>query len=251
MSTHHAIRNIAAALLAALAATAAAHADNEINLSLVGPSSDVVVGQTFEVKLRAASLPASNLVGVSFIGIDCVIKWDPTKVQLLGLSSTGSVPLMNSYLPSPASDYTGVNESSPPADGNALYYAFANFGNPVQVSSNGVQVTTFRFKAIAEFQSSKVEILPSYTVRQRADTVVYDGTVPGLDVLGAISAATVTQAPPCRCDLDGDGIVGGGDLGVMLNNWGAGGSGDFDGDGVVNGRDLGILLSRWGQSTVN
>ena len=251
MSTLHAIRNTAAALLAALAATAAAHADNEINLSLVGPSSDVVVGQTFEVKLRAASLPASNLVGVSFIGIDCVIKWDPTKVQLLGLSSTGSVPLMNSYLPSPASDYTGVNESSPPADGNALYYAFANFGNPVQVSSNGVQVTTFRFKAIAEFQSSKVEILPSYTVRQRADTVVYDGTVPGLDVLGAISAATVTQAPPCRCDLDGDGIVGGGDLGVMLNNWGAGGSGDFDGDGVVNGRDLGILLSRWGQSTVN
>ncbi len=251
MSTHHAIRNIAAALLAALAATAAARADNAINLSLVGPSSDVVVGQTFEVKLRAASLPASNLVGVSFIGIDCVIKWDPTKVQLLGLSSTGSVPLMNSYLPSPASDYTGVNESSPPADGNALYYAFANFGNPVQVSSNGVQVTTFRFKAIAEFQSSSVEILPSYTVRQRADTVVYDGTVPGLDVLGAISAATVTQAPPCRCDLDGDGIVGGGDLGVMLNNWGAGGSGDFDGDGVVNGRDLGILLSRWGQSTVN
>jgi len=251
MSTHHAIRNIAAALLAALAATAAARADNAINLSLVGPSSDVVVGQTFEVKLRAASLPSSNLVGVSFIGIDCVIKWDPTKVQLLGLSSTGSVPLMNSYLPSPASDYTGVNESSPPADGNALYYAFANFGNPVQVSSNGVQVTTFRFKAIAEFQSSSVEILPSYTVRQRADTVVYDGTVPGLDVLGAISAATVTQAPPCRCDLDGDGIVGGGDLGVMLNNWGAGGSGDFDGDGVVNGRDLGILLSRWGQSTVN
>jgi hypothetical protein len=210
-----------------------------------------VVGQTFEVKLRAASLPSSNLVGVSFIGIDCVIKWDPTKVQLLGLSSTGSVPLMNSYLPSPASDYTGVNESSPPADGNALYYAFANFGNPVQVSSNGVQVTTFRFKAIAEFQSSSVEILPSYTVRQRADTVVYDGTVPGLDVLGAISAATVTQAPPCRCDLDGDGIVGGGDLGVMLNNWGAGGSGDFDGDGVVNGRDLGVLLSSWGQSTVN
>jgi hypothetical protein len=30
---------------------------------------------------------------------------------------------------------------------------------------------------------------------------------------------------------------------------GAGGAGDFDGDGVINGRDLGILLSRWGQST--
>jgi len=249
MSTHRIIRNTAAALVAALTATAAAHADNEINLSLVGPSADVVVGQTFEVKLRAASVPVSNLVGVSFIGIDCVIKWDPTKVQLLGLSNTGSVPLMNSYLPSPASDYTGVNEASPPADGNALYYAFANFGSPVQVSPTGVQVTTFRFKAIAEFQSSKVEILPSYTVRQRADTAVYDGTVPGLDVLGMITPAVVTQAPPCACDLDGDGVVGGGDVGVMLSNWGAGGAGDFNGDGRVTGLDLGILLSRWGQST--
>ena len=249
MKTLHAIKNTAAALLAALATTAVAHADNEINLSLVGPASDVVVGQTFDVKLRAASVPVSNLVGVSFIGIDCVIKWDETKLQLIGLSTAGSVPLMNSYLPSPASDYTGVNEAAPPRDGNALYYAFANFGSPVQVPPAGVQVTTFRFKAIAEFQSSTVEILPSYSVRQRADTLVLDGTVPGLDVLGTITPAVVTQAPPCACDLDHDGTINGGDLGIMLNNWGTGGAGDFDGDGRVTGSDLGILLSRWGQST--
>jgi hypothetical protein len=119
----------------------------------------------------------------------------------------------------------------------------------VQVSAAGVQVTTFRFKAIAEFQSSTVEILPSYSVRQRADTLVLDGTVPGLDVLGTITPAVVTQAPPCACDLDHDGTINGGDLGIMLNNWGTGGAGDFDGDGRVTGSDLGILLSRWGQST--
>ena len=52
---------------------------------------------------------------------------------------------------------------------------------------------------------------------------------------------------PCVADLDGDGQVGGADLGVLLGGWGGkGGSADLNGDGIVNGADLGILLSSWG-----
>jgi hypothetical protein len=50
-------------------------------------------------------------------------------------------------------------------------------------------------------------------------------------------------------DLNGDGVVGGADLGILLANWGACGAscvGDLDGDGVVGGSDLGFLLANWG-----
>ncbi len=48
-------------------------------------------------------------------------------------------------------------------------------------------------------------------------------------------------------DLNGDGVVDGGDLGVLLSLWGtADPTADLSGDGVVDGADLGILLSAWG-----
>lgn len=54
--------------------------------------------------------------------------------------------------------------------------------------------------------------------------------------------------PSCSPDLNGDGVVNGADLGIMLGAWGTSGAGtcaDLDGNGVVNGGDLGILLGAW------
>lgn len=53
-------------------------------------------------------------------------------------------------------------------------------------------------------------------------------------------------AAPCDADLDGDGFVGGSDIGVMLVQWGGAGSADLDGNGVVNGGDFGLLLVAFG-----
>lgn len=47
-------------------------------------------------------------------------------------------------------------------------------------------------------------------------------------------------------DLNGDGVVNGADLAILLANWGVGGSdADLTGDGVVNGADLAALLASW------
>ena len=55
----------------------------------------------------------------------------------------------------------------------------------------------------------------------------------------------VTQPPP-SADLNGDGVVNGDDLGLLLAAWGAtGGPADLNSDGSVNGDDLGILLGAW------
>ena len=55
----------------------------------------------------------------------------------------------------------------------------------------------------------------------------------------------VTQPAP-NPDLNGDGVVNGDDLGLLLAAWGAtGGPADLNDDGSVNGDDLGILLGDW------
>jgi hypothetical protein len=56
---------------------------------------------------------------------------------------------------------------------------------------------------------------------------------------------------PVPGDLDGDGVVTGADLAVLLSAWGACGDcakcpADLDGDCVVGGADLAIQLSNWG-----
>lgn len=54
-------------------------------------------------------------------------------------------------------------------------------------------------------------------------------------------------ATPCPSDLNGDGVVDGADLGLLLTAWGSrGGAADLNGDGTVDGADLGLLLTGWG-----
>jgi len=61
----------------------------------------------------------------------------------------------------------------------------------------------------------------------------------------------VAIGPRCLGDLNGDGVVNGADLTILLSAWGECPAKDFcaadlNVDGVVNGADLTILLSGWG-----
>ena len=60
----------------------------------------------------------------------------------------------------------------------------------------------------------------------------------------------IPDACQCTGDLNGDGSVGGQDLGVLLGFWGTTAStfprADINRDGLVTGADLGVLLSQWG-----
>jgi hypothetical protein len=52
----------------------------------------------------------------------------------------------------------------------------------------------------------------------------------------------------CSSDLNGDGVVDGGDLAVILGGWGIVGpsSADLNGDLLVDGNDLALMLGSWG-----
>jgi hypothetical protein len=61
----------------------------------------------------------------------------------------------------------------------------------------------------------------------------------------------ICEGPTCNdIDLNLNGIVDGGDLGILLAFWGpvspAFPRADINKDGFVNGADLGILLAFWG-----
>ncbi len=63
-------------------------------------------------------------------------------------------------------------------------------------------------------------------------------------IIGLDAAACDTSN---AADLNGDDVVDGADLGILLGQWGPcpGCPADLDGDGVVDGSDLGILLASW------
>jgi len=87
-------------------------------------------------------------------------------------------------------------------------------------------------------------------VERGSEAMPYDGMAQSATfAIGPYSCVIYTQASPTSpYDLNGDGVVNGGDLGTLLGQWGACGgcSADFNGDGMVDGADLGSLLGAWG-----
>jgi hypothetical protein len=66
---------------------------------------------------------------------------------------------------------------------------------------------------------------------------------------GGTGTLTVSCNPivvPCPSDLNGDGIVNGADLAMLLAAWMVNSSGDLNGDNQTDASDLAILLASWG-----
>lgn len=61
-----------------------------------------------------------------------------------------------------------------------------------------------------------------------------------------LSVTLTPGEPPVTGDLNNDGVVNGGDLGILLSQWATSGpEADLNNDGFVDGADLGILLTLW------
>jgi hypothetical protein len=58
---------------------------------------------------------------------------------------------------------------------------------------------------------------------------------------------SLIQIAQCPADVNGDGVVDGADLAILLASWGTSDSvADLTGDGNVDGADLAVLLASWG-----
>jgi hypothetical protein len=156
------------------------------HLVLQGPSQQVDVGQVIDVKVLLKAAAEDR----KFVALDLVFGWDPSELEFLAIDRTGSVQLLSSYLPTGSSgDYAVVNEQLIPKDGTGYYAALVPLGGPINVTADGVQLVTLKFKVLSAFQSSSVRSIRdfawSYAGSQGVfQTVVYDGEVPGLDTTG-------------------------------------------------------------------
>jgi len=166
-----------------------------------------------------------------------IARWDGSQWHALGTGLNAAVQSLAAY---------------DDGDGPKLY-AVGNF------TATGDNATSL--PRIGRWTGTEWEAVGSgATANIFAATVIDDGTQDVLLVGGSITsingqptgrvAAYVgcTQSGPLG-DLNGDGVVNGADLGILLSSWGICRGecpADLNGDGVVDGADLGILLSNWG-----
>jgi hypothetical protein len=125
---------------------------------------------------------------------------------------------------------------------------------PISISNDG-GTTWVQLEDVTENANAWVQktfriadfVTPTATMRLRFDARDLGS---GSIVEAAIDDFRVFRydcTPARPADLNGDGVVDGNDLGILLGAWGtAGGPADLNGDGVVDGNDLGRLLGDWG-----
>lgn len=110
-------------------------------------------------------------------------------------------------------------------------------------------VSTLRFETFAG-PADRLVLLDSIAAVEVADCDD-DGLLDGFAILDGLVEDLDGDGVPdrcrCRSDFDGDGFVGGSELGRLFGSWGSEDrSIDLDGDGLVGSGDLAILLGEWG-----
>jgi hypothetical protein len=190
-----------------------------------------------------------------------------------------NVPLESGALDVATANQTGsaVGAATPNKDGSWSFavsvpvdvaVAGAAIGQPFASVTPGV----LAFAGTIAFEGAGVRVTSQASTQETAPvppgpplvnvpfplpTILPPGATANLLMSGTFSEGTATTAstasivavgsPALRPgDLNGDGVVNGADLGILLAAWGGRGPADLNGDGTVSGADLGIQLSNWG-----
>ncbi|MGA1518268.1 MAG: hypothetical protein ACO396_10900, partial [Phycisphaerales bacterium] len=107
-----------------------------------------------------------------------------------------------------------------------------------------------RAVAILYYQTSSreyIEFLRDANVTNDRGEVLHDLWMQtGMSAPVDMDAAEIDLTASIVGDLNGDGVVDGADLTILLADWGQSGPGDLNDDGTVGGADLTILLANWG-----
>ncbi|HMN96521.1 MAG TPA: CRTAC1 family protein [Phycisphaerales bacterium] len=198
--------------------------------------------------------------GLDFIGegkASCVLDYDRDGAMDIAIGFNGNFSGVSSP-GAPSKLYRNVGGS---ASGNWLHIVFETthnpriapqgFGTRVEATIGGTTLIRYvdggpnflgTSEICAHFGLGQAPVIDTLVIRWPRGYVT---TLHGVAV-----NQHLTIAAPALCDFNGDGVVDGGDLGLLLGAWGPLGTSanrkaDVNNDGVVNGADLGILLGAW------
>ena len=155
--------------------------------------------------------------------------WDGSQAPWLGLWRSGSTWIWNSGEVVTFTNWT-PGEPSGSGDGGCLW--------------NGGGITD-RWD-----DQPRSSLKRSFLVEYDGEDCDGDGAPDDWEIALGIEADDDGDGVPDACDavfadLNGDGIVNGADIGLLLGAWGTGGPGDLNDDGQVDGADIGLMLGAW------
>jgi hypothetical protein len=187
-------------------------------------------------------------------GVNCWITGQGTVGGALGAADVdgGTTTLVSpNYVLTGLSDprfsywrwYSNETGASPNADSMPIELSVDGGTTWVQVEevTENARAWVFRSHRVADFVTPTNQLRLRFRARDLGSGSVVEAGVDDVRVWGV----SVDCTPPNPADLNGDGVVDGNDLGLLLAQWGTPGSADFNGDGVVDGIDMGILLAAW------
>ncbi len=233
-------RSVLLGVLSGAMAITASAGEQPVRLEWRPATQRVVLGDSFSLDLFAVS---DRPVTASAARV--IFSWNPVAIELLGTLEEDELWQSSGLV---ENDPWGINEVIPPADGDGVWDAYAQIGQPVSIDVGGVRLTTFEFRA-TDPGLTQVEVLPQ-AGSPPADTVVLDAVIPNFNLVGTgqLGDPAVIEIVRCFGDLDGDGETGFSDLVILIGEFGSGSAGDLDGDGNTDFADLVLLIGDYGCS---
>lgn len=136
-------------------------------------------------------------------------------------------------------------------DGNTVVGFYRPFPGPATFGEGFIWTTAGGMEKLTDYVIAQGVALPAGTILALPLDISADGkTICGVSRIGLAATGFVVTLPGscgCPADLNGDGMVDGADLGLLIAAWDAtSGAADINGDGVVDGADLGLLIAAWG-----
>ena len=128
----------------------------------------------------------------------------------------------------------------------ALTGTFSIVGNAISLTSQGTINETVPVPAAPPLVSAPFDLPTIIPAGQVAHLLISGTFADGSSTTVGSSSLVMNGVPaPIIGDINGDGVVTGVDLGLLLSGWGQPGPTDLNNDGTTNGFDLGLLLSHW------
>lgn len=164
-------------------------AEYKVDQYLTAPATKFKVGETVQVKIMVK--PNSKPQLISAVATNLI--WDPAVLEFMGLDKTGALPSMDNSMSMPAAGR--INETAIPKDGNAWHNWLSVLGSKKYLDKESL-IVTLNFKVVADFSTTKIEVVKQDDPRLAGLQVFEDSrpigsSVPGVAILGSQAGATV------------------------------------------------------------
>jgi len=151
------------------------------------------------------------------------------------------------WVPEPGEDplepdnFPGCTDANPLfVDGNGADNQYGTIDDDFRLSTGSPLIDAANNSTVPAITTTDVAGLPRF-MDDPATVDTGSGAAPLVDM-----GANEFGEPSLPADLNGDGLVNGFDLAIVLGAWGtAHATADLNDDGIVNGADLATVLGAW------